>query len=98
MKRLGVLSAVAALALAGALAGCRGTDDGGGGDSTVKTDVGVTSAPCPQATDQNKGCIYLGTISDLTVGPFKALAVPITDAAEGVLEARQRGGRHRRQV
>jgi hypothetical protein len=75
------LSAVAALALAGALAGCRATDDdGGGGDSTIKTDVGVTAAPCPQATDQNKGCIYLGTISDLTVGPFKALAVPITDA------------------
>ncbi|HCT77628.1 MAG TPA: branched-chain amino acid ABC transporter substrate-binding protein, partial [Micromonosporaceae bacterium] len=27
-----------------------------------------------------KGCIYLGIISDLTEGPFKALAVPITDA------------------
>jgi ABC-type branched-subunit amino acid transport system substrate-binding protein len=30
--------------------------------------------------DQNKGCIYLGIISDLTEGPFRALAVPITDA------------------
>ena len=35
---------------------------------------------CPSAIDKNKGCIYLGSISDLTEGPFRALAVPITDA------------------
>ena len=45
-----------------------------------KTDFGVTDEPCPQAIDTSKGCIYLGTISDLTVGPFKPLAVPITEA------------------
>jgi ABC-type branched-subunit amino acid transport system substrate-binding protein len=63
--------------------GCRGGSTGGTtqeGKQGIKTDVGVTSEPCPQAIDKNKGCIYLGTISDLTEGPFKALAVPITDA------------------
>jgi ABC-type branched-subunit amino acid transport system substrate-binding protein len=81
MKRFGATAAVAVLVLAGALAGCRGSDDnGGGGDGAIKTDVGVTSEPCPKAIDQNKGCIYLGTISDLTVGPFAPLAVPITNA------------------
>jgi ABC-type branched-subunit amino acid transport system substrate-binding protein len=79
MKRLGTLSAVALLLLSGALAACRGgdaeTDEAG-----LKTDVGVTSEPCPEAVDANKGCIYLGIISDLTEGPFRALAVPITDA------------------
>ena len=46
----------------------------------IKTDFGVTNEPCPQAIDKTKGCIYLGTISDLTVGPFAPLAVPITKA------------------
>ena len=75
---------------------CRTADDGGGGaappdDSAatdgatdaggeVATDVGVTSDPCPAAVNEDNGCIYLGTISDLTEGPFAALAVPITDA------------------
>ncbi|MEV4659510.1 ABC transporter substrate-binding protein [Micromonospora sp. NPDC049301] len=71
--------ALTAVLLAGALTGCRGGDtttDASG----LKTDVGVTSEPCPEAVDRNKGCIYLGIISDLTEGPFRALAVPITDA------------------
>ena len=65
-----------------ALASCRGGDgaapqqDAGG----IKVDFGVTKEACPQAVDKAKGCIYLGTISDLTEGPFKTLAVPITDA------------------
>jgi ABC-type branched-subunit amino acid transport system substrate-binding protein len=65
----------------GGVAGCRGaqttptTSEAG-----MKTDVGVTKEPCPQAVDATKGCIYLGTISDLTVGPFAPLAVPITKA------------------
>ena len=45
-----------------------------------KVDFGVTNEPCKDAIDKNKGCIYLGTMSDLTEGPFKALAVPITEA------------------
>jgi ABC-type branched-subunit amino acid transport system substrate-binding protein len=48
----------------------------------IQTDVGVTSEPCPNAVNEGNGCIYLGSISDLTVGPFAALAVPITDAQE----------------
>jgi ABC-type branched-subunit amino acid transport system substrate-binding protein len=70
---------LALIIVATSLTACRGgtttTDTAG-----VKTDVGVTKEACPQAIDKNKGCIYLGTISDLTEGPFKALAVPITDA------------------
>ncbi len=58
------------------------TEDEGGeapaGDVTF--DVGVTEEACPDAVNPDNGCIYLGTLSDLTVGPFAALAVPITDA------------------
>jgi ABC-type branched-subunit amino acid transport system substrate-binding protein len=79
MKRLVSLSAAALLVLSTTLTACRGTDNETS-DAGVKTDVGVTSEPCPNAVDQNKGCIYLGIISDLTAGPFRALAVPITDA------------------
>ncbi|MGH8931436.1 MAG: ABC transporter substrate-binding protein [Egibacteraceae bacterium] len=46
----------------------------------VKTDVGVTAEPCPERVNPENGCIYLGTISDLTEGPFTPLAVPITEA------------------
>lgn len=79
MKRLGAITTAAVLVVGG-LTACRGGDGGGGGDGDVKTDVGVTSEPCPEAVDKEKGCIYLGIISDLTIGPFRALAVPITDA------------------
>jgi ABC-type branched-subunit amino acid transport system substrate-binding protein len=47
---------------------------------SVSTDIGVTDEPCPDAVNEDNGCIYLGVISDLTVGPFAALAVPLTDA------------------
>jgi ABC-type branched-subunit amino acid transport system substrate-binding protein len=79
MNRMGSLGAVALLLVSGALAACRGGDSETS-EGEVKTDVGVTAEPCPGATDQSKGCIYLGIISDLTEGPFRALAVPITDA------------------
>jgi ABC-type branched-subunit amino acid transport system substrate-binding protein len=46
----------------------------------VTFDTGVTEEPCPDAVNPDNGCIYLGTISDLTVGPFAPLAVPITEA------------------
>ncbi|GGN22076.1 branched-chain amino acid ABC transporter substrate-binding protein [Lentzea pudingi] len=76
-KRIAVIFAGALL-----LASCRGGGDaapqeGAGG---IKVDAGVTKEACPNAVDKSKGCIYLGTISDLTEGPFKTLAVPITDA------------------
>jgi ABC-type branched-subunit amino acid transport system substrate-binding protein len=81
-----------ALVAAVGLTACRGgettTDDAG-----VKTDVGVTKEPCPEAIDKNKGCIYLGIISDLTEGPFRALAVPITDAQKAFWKrVNQQGG------
>jgi ABC-type branched-subunit amino acid transport system substrate-binding protein len=75
------------LALALAVSGCGGDDDGdggGGGDGAaageIKTDKGVTEEPCPGSANKDRGCIYLGILSDLTVGPFAPLAVPITDA------------------
>jgi ABC-type branched-subunit amino acid transport system substrate-binding protein len=69
-----------ALLLAGA-AGCRGAQTTATtSEAGMKTDVGVTKEACPQPVDATKGCIYLGTISDLTVGPFAPLAVPITKA------------------
>lgn len=42
-------------------------------------DIGVTPAPCPDATNEGNGCIYLGIITDLS-GPFAALGRPLTDA------------------
>jgi ABC-type branched-subunit amino acid transport system substrate-binding protein len=76
-----LLAAAAVLALAGSIAGCRGTENTPTPDAAgIKTDIGVSAEACPKAIDKTKGCIYLGTISDLTVGPFAPLAVPITKA------------------
>jgi ABC-type branched-subunit amino acid transport system substrate-binding protein len=64
-------------------AGCRESNGGGAegdGNGEVKTDMGITEEPCPDAVNEDHGCIYLGILSDLTEGPFAALAVPITDA------------------
>jgi len=60
--------------------GCRGGTSEEEGKGGVRTDVGVTAEACPNAVNKDNGCIYLGVISDLTEGPFAALAVPITDA------------------
>lgn len=70
------------LALTMAVTGCRAEESTTPqtGKEGNKVDFGVTNEPCPDAIDSTKGCIYLGTMSDLTEGPFKALAVPITDA------------------
>ena len=57
-----------------------GAEDGEAGKGGIKTDAGVTSEPCPGSANKERGCIYLGTLSDLTEGPFAPLAVPITDA------------------
>ena len=69
-----------ALVLAVALTACQSQRAGGGGGGDVKTDVGITSEPCPGSSHADRGCIYLGVLSDLTEGPFRALAVPITEA------------------
>lgn len=66
------------------------TADSGSADTTTTTeaaptgpvtDVGVTAAPCADAVNDDNGCIYLGVISDLTVGPFSALAIPAVGGA-----------------
>lgn len=53
----------------------------------IQYDIGVTEAPCDDAVNEGNGCIYLGIISDLTVGPFRALGVPLTAAQTHFWEA-----------
>jgi ABC-type branched-subunit amino acid transport system substrate-binding protein len=55
------------------------TDDATAGGE-IDFAEGVTEEACPEAVNPDNGCIYLGVLSDLTEGPFAALAVPITDA------------------
>ncbi|GFZ97255.1 ABC transporter substrate-binding protein [Nesterenkonia alkaliphila] len=72
-------AAIAALALTG----CRG-DGGGGGDAEADdagSGPGVSSDPCPDAVNEDNGCITLGIITDLT-DTFSAVAVPLTEAQE----------------
>jgi len=87
LRKMGVLLA----ALAMAATGCRGgdTEEGDGAISAP----GVSDEPCPDAVNADNGCIYLGTISDLTQGPFAPLGVPITDAQAAFWErVNQDGG------
>jgi ABC-type branched-subunit amino acid transport system substrate-binding protein len=72
---------VLALAL-GACRGDSGAPDGDGDGGGVATDIGVAAEPCPEAVNADNGCIYLGILSDLSVGPFAPLAVPVTAAQE----------------
>ncbi|MGH3949992.1 MAG: ABC transporter substrate-binding protein [Pseudonocardiaceae bacterium] len=82
-RQAALMAGLSALALVATACGFR--DDGGGGggdggDGEVATGVGVTQEACPNTANKDNGCIYLGTVSDLTSGPFAPLAVPITDA------------------
>lgn len=52
--------------------------EGAGGEVTIGE--GVTEEPCPDAVNEDNGCIYLGIISDLTQGPFAAAGPAIVDA------------------
>jgi ABC-type branched-subunit amino acid transport system substrate-binding protein len=54
-------------------------DDEPAATGDIQTGDGVTEEPCPDAVNPDNGCIYLGVLSDLTEGPFAALAVPITE-------------------
>lgn len=67
--------AAAALSVALVAAAC-GSDD----DST-ELGTGVTEEPCENpaggVSNDGNGCIYLGILSDLTVGPFAPLGVEI---------------------
>ncbi len=83
-RRSQVLIALAAAGLL-ALTACTPvtpTDPPTGPPAEIKTGQGITTEPCPAAVNPSNGCIYLGVLSDLTVGPFAALAGPITDAQE----------------
>ncbi|WP_203338297.1 ABC transporter substrate-binding protein [Nocardioides limicola] len=83
IRRAAVIGAVAALVLTG----CgRGTD-------AEEGDVpGVTSEPCPEAIDDSKGCIYLGTVSDFT-GVFSPVGIPMTAGAQAFWDnVNQNGG------
>ncbi len=78
-KNRTLIRLVAGIAVAAfALAGCRG----GSESETTGTGPGITEEACPDAVNEDNGCIYLGTISDLTKGPFAPLAVPITASQE----------------
>jgi len=81
MRRLATFGAAALLVLV--VGACR--DDGGGGNGDdaggVTTDFGVTTEPCPDAVNADNGCIYLGTLTDLT-GPFAGFGTPLTAAQE----------------
>ena len=91
------LAAASLAGLAVFAAGCRGgsespSDGGEGGD--IATDVGVTSDPCPDAVNEDNGCIYLGTLSDLTVGPFAAAGPTIVDGQKAFWDrVNEDGGR-----
>jgi hypothetical protein len=56
------------------------TEAAGGGE--VATDVGVTEEACPNAVNEDNGCIYLGSLSDLTVGPFASQGPAIVEAQQ----------------
>ena len=76
VRTTGVLVAALVLMAAGCRGGDADDDDGGGGIDAP----GVSADPCPEAVNEDNGCIYLGTISDLTQGPFAPLGVAITEA------------------
>lgn len=81
MRRLAALGSAALLLLA--VGACRDDGNGGteGGDGQVATDFGVTAEACPSAVNPDNGCIYLGTLTDLT-GPFAGFGTPLTAAQE----------------
>src|SRR5690606_1969115 len=73
-------AASVAVVLFGGLAACRGSEGEQSTEEGMKIDFGVTEDPCPEAVNPDNGCIYLGTLSDLTVGPFSPLAPAIVEA------------------
>ncbi len=82
------MAAAGLAALLLALAGC---SDGGGRVGAQGT-PGITAAPCPGAVDRDKGCIYLGALTDVS-GPFSAIAIPSTEAQRAFWKrVNQQGG------
>lgn len=86
MKRHVIAIALLGGLLAGSVAACRD------GEHPIDDVAGVTSEPCPEAVDRTKGCIYLGIISDLTVGPRAAEAAAVTEAQQKFWDRVNRAG------
>jgi ABC-type branched-subunit amino acid transport system substrate-binding protein len=77
--------------LAAVVLGLTGCGTGSGG--AAGTAPGVTGKPCPHAVNHKHGCIYLGSLSDLTVGPFTPVALPVTRAQQAFWNrVNQQGG------
>src|SRR5687768_3928877 len=90
MKRQLIVVGLLAGLLGGSMAAC---DDGGrDGAGTAAANPGVTKRPCPNAVDRAKGCVYLGFISDLTVGPRAVEAAAVTEAQRRFWERVNRDG------
>lgn len=86
-----LVALVAGAALLAALAGCGPL--AGDGDGDAASAPGVTDEPCPKAVNPEHGCIYLGIISDLTIGPFKGLGIPMVTAQKAFWDrVNERGG------
>jgi ABC-type branched-subunit amino acid transport system substrate-binding protein len=82
-RRTAAIVAVVAM-LAASCASGGGTDAGPtAAPGGIVYDKGVTAEPCPDAVNPDNGCIYLGVLSDLSEGPFAALAVPIVEGQRG---------------
>lgn len=74
LRSRSVAAVATALTVTLAVAGC-GRDDGDSKSSGGAP--GVTKEACPNAVDKDKGCIYLGTVTDLTA-IFKGVGEPFT--------------------
>ncbi|MBF6215119.1 ABC transporter substrate-binding protein [Nocardia puris] len=76
--------ATALIAASLALAGCS--------TSTPESVPGVTAEPCPAAIDPDKGCVYLGVLSDLVDGPFSPLGKAVQDGQAAFWNAVNKAG------
>lgn len=79
VTRVRALAALVVLALLGA--GCRG-GDARPVPAAAGHSPGVSAQPCPDAVNPGNGCVYLGAISDLTRGPFRALGAAFTQGQQ----------------
>ena len=77
---LTALCAAGALALTSCSQVSNQSSSTAGTSGAITIGPGVTKEPCPKAVDKSHGCIYLGVLSDLSEGPFAALATVITEA------------------
>ncbi|WP_141576658.1 ABC transporter substrate-binding protein [Actinomadura sp. WMMA1423] len=87
------LSRVKALLASAVLLATLGAAGCGDSDGLLESSApGVTREPCPRPVNKGHGCIYLGTLSDLSDGPFKSLGVPVTRAQRAFWDRVNRQG------